>query len=420
MNDKTETGKIHYGWIILGISVIIVFGGIGLARLGYTMILPSMQKGLEINNTQAGALATGNFIGYLSLALIGGFLASHFNPRYVIILSLFTVGITLILTGMSKNFTSAFVWRVITGMGSGGCFVPLMGLLAGWFAAKRRGFATGIAVGGTSLGLILTGILVPVILNLFGENGWRYCWFFLGAIVIAIAIPMMFLLSNKAEDRGLRPIGIESETNSSTNTSSNDTTEKYSGISSWALIYKSYTVWHLAFIYTSFGFSYIVYITFFAKYLQSEVGYDKLAAGNLWQLVGWISIFCGIIWGWFSDVFGRKYGLALVLFLQGTAYLFFAVWRAPLGITLSAIFFGLTAWSIPAIMASACADHLGAKLSSAALGFITLFFGIGQAAGPTIGGWLADIRGSFTLSFLFSMTMAYIGVFASLALKKTH
>ena len=58
---------------------------------------------------------------------------------------------------------------------------------------------------------------------------------------------------------------------------------------------------------------------------------------------------------------------------------------------ISAILFGLSAWSIPAIMAAACGDALGPRLAPAALGFITLFFGIGQALGPAVAGAIAGV-----------------------------
>ncbi len=411
---------MHYGWIVLIVGFLAVFSSLGLARFGYTMILPSMQTGLGLSNTQAGALATGNFIGYLTLALIGGFLASRFSPRRVISISLLVVGITMLLTGAAGNFLTALLWRTITGMGSGGSNVPVMGLLAAWFASRRRGLATGVAVAGSSLGLIITGPLVPFILNAAGDNGWRLGWFVLGVIVLVISVISFLLLRDRPEDKGIVAIGEESPPLSPLPTQPHPPGQPKPAFLAWGDIYKSGAVWHLALIYTTFGFSYIIYVTFFAKYLQSEKGFSKEAAGNLWQIVGWISIFCGIIWGWVSDVLGRKYGLALVSFIQGTTYFIFAVSSSPYLFVLSAFLFGITAWSIPAIMAAACGDHLGSKLAPAALGFITLFFGIGQAFGPWIAGSIADSTSSFSLAFIVAMVAAYIGGFASLLLKRAH
>ena len=52
--------RLHYGWVVLIMATLVVFGALGLARFGYTAVLPAMRVGLEMNNTQAGVLATAN------------------------------------------------------------------------------------------------------------------------------------------------------------------------------------------------------------------------------------------------------------------------------------------------------------------------------------------------------------------------
>jgi len=400
---------LHYGWVILAMSVLVVLGALGLARFGYTMILPDMQKGLGLTNTEMGALATGNFVGYLALAVIGGLVASRYGPRRVIGVSMLVIGVTMVLTGLAGDLLGALLWRTLTGMGSGGSNVPAMALLPAWFAARRRGLATGIAVAGSSVGLMITGPLVPLILDSFGEAGWRYSWFILGGLVVLLGLLAFALLRDRPAEKGLRPIAAEAD-------EPGPQPSRMSPLN-WSQVYRSGAVWHLALVYIAFGFSYIIYATFFAKYLQAEAAYSKEAAGNLWQMVGWISIFCGLIWGTVSDLIGRKYGLALVYLVQATSYALFALWPDPAGFTISAILFGLTAWSIPGIVAAACGDYVGDRLAPAALGFATLFFGLGQAAGPSVAGALADATGSFGPAFLVAAGVALLGGVGSLLLR---
>ena len=97
----------------------------------------------------------------------------------------------------------------MTGVGSGGTNVPVMALVPAWFAAKRRGFATGMAVSGSSFGMVITGLLVPVILNRWGGVGWRYSWFFLSGLAVLIAVLGYVILRNHPRDKGLSPIGVE-------------------------------------------------------------------------------------------------------------------------------------------------------------------------------------------------------------------
>lgn len=401
--------RLHYAWAVLSIGTAVVFGSLGLARFGYSVILPAMQNGLNMDNMQAGMLATANLSGYLSLSAIGGAMAARFGPRLIISIGLVFAGIAMILTGMVDGLVWAAVWRGMAGIGSGASNVPVMGLLAAWFATKRRGLASGVAVSGSSFALILLGPAVPPILSAYGESGWRVCWFVFGAITIVLAVCSFVLIQNRPEDKGLAPLGQETDI-------FNTPTKAFEPLN-WRGVYRSLSVWHLGLVYTAFGFSYIIYMTFFVKRLVAEGGYTQEAAGQLFMIMGWFSLLCGVSWGWVSDTIGRRRALIIVYLTHGIAFGLFALSSKPLGFTVSAVLFGLSAWSIPAIMAAACGDVLGSRMAPAALGFITLFFGIGQALGPSIAGAIADSTGSFAPAFLLAGGAAILGALGSFLLR---
>jgi sugar phosphate permease len=413
-----KAGKLHYGWIVIFMGLLTTIAAHGFGRMSYTIILPAMKDGLSFNYTQLGLLGTGNFIGYLTMAIVGGFLAARFGTRIVIAAGLVLMGITMILTGLAKSFEFAFVMRLLTGLGNGAAFVPAMALGSAWFTMKKRGFATGIVSAGIGAGTFISGLTVPPILSAFGTNGWRFSWYILGGAVIVISgIVFKFVRSNPNE-KGLQQVGSE---NSETAQSGSPATEAISA-PKWTVTIKSIikmgSVWYLGIIYFFFGLSYIIYMVFFAAYLVKEMGLSQEWAGGLWALVGGLSIFCGVIWGKISDLLGRSRGAALAYLVLGLSYILYALIKVPFGFYLSAILFGLTAWSIPTIMAAASGDFVGPRLAPAGLGFITLFFGIGQALGPAIGGYLADVSGSFTLPFLIAGVISLVGMVSSFYLKK--
>jgi len=86
------------------------------------------------------------------------------------------------------------------------------------------------------------------------------------------------------------------------------------------LVYRVKEMWFLGLVYFMYGFSYVIYMTYFAAYLVKEVGASQAQAGRLLALVGGLSIFCGVIWGGISDLLGRKYGSALAYLSLATAY----------------------------------------------------------------------------------------------------
>jgi len=405
-----RTKHLHYSWVILAIGVGVVTGSLGLARFGYTLVLPAMQRGLDIANTRAGALATFNLTGYLVLSALGGALAARFGPRKVIAAGLFIAGFAMIMTGVAERFATVAFWRAVTGIGSGASNVPVMGLLSSWFGRKKRGFATGIAASGSSVALIILGPSVPMVLGHFGGGGWRVCWYLFGGVTVLIALGAAVLLRNSPSEKGLSRFG-------------DDTAEPAAADSantpplSLGSVYTSRKVWFMGLVYVAFGFSYIIYVTFFFKHLIQEGGYTTEAAGALFMLIGWLSLLCGVIWGTVSDYIGRNRALAAVYVIQAASFALFALWTTPPGFLLSAVLFGLTAWSIPAIMAAVCGDVLGPRLAPAALGFITLFFGIGQALGPSVAGWIADTTGSFNPAFILAASVAALGAVGSWFLK---
>lgn len=409
----TEEPRFHYGWVVLGMGTLVVFGSLGLGRFAYSVVLPSMQAGLGMDNTQAGALATANLAGYLASCVVGGALAARFGPRSVIAWGLALAAISMVMTGLAGSFASAAVWRTLTGVGSGASNVPTMGLMSSWFAPRRRGLATGTAVAGSSIALILTGPIVPRIVTAHGSDGWRACWFIFGGVALALTAAAAALLRNDPAEVGRKPVGVRP---------GEPAPSAGGGPLRWGDVYNRPIVWLLGVVYVAFGFSYIIYMTFFTKCLIADGGYTQAEEGRLFMVMGWFSLVCGLIWGSVSDFIGRKGALAVVYVVHAVAFSLFPLWPEPPGFVLSAILFGLSAWSIPGIMAATCGDMLGPRLAPAALGFITLFFGVGQATGPSVAGVMADAANSFQPALWLCAGVALLGAGGALLLplKREH
>ncbi len=409
-----EQKKLHYGWVVIFMGLFSTIAAHGFGRMAYTIILPAMKDGLKFDYTQLGLLGTGNFIGYLSMAIIGGFLAARFGTRIVITFALLLMGASMILTGLANSFGFAFAMRLLTGLGNGAAYVPAMALGSAWFAANHRGFATGIVSGGIGAGTLISGLIVPPILTAYGSEGWRFSWYILGSAVLVIAGVVFLFIRSRPEEKGLLPVGSNKYQTNQPVTSNKDKTSSLQ----WSAVYRNSAAWYLGIVYFFYGLSYIIYMIFFAAYLVKEMGFSQSWAGGLWATVGGLSVFCGIIWGSISDRIGRSRGAALAYLALGLSYIIFALIKVKFGFYLSAIMFGFTAWSIPTIMAATAGDFFGPRLAPAGLGFITLFFGIGQALGPALGGYMADLTHSFTLPFFVAGGISLAGMVFSLYLKK--
>jgi sugar phosphate permease len=398
---KLKAQRLHYAWTILIVGVWVVFVSIGLARFGYGLLLPSMQEALGLDNTGSGILATVSLTGYLLFSLICGALSSRYGGRIVISLGLVLAGIGMLLTGAVGTFWAALLAITLVGLGSGATNVPVMALFSSWFGVRLRGLAAGIGVTGSSFAFILLGPLVPRFLTAVPDGGWRYTWYLFGGVSLICALAAFLLLRDAPLDRGLIPLGGETSTASQGSDGGSR--------SGWISMIRSSPVWYLGVLYTAFGFSYIIYTTFFIKYLVGERDLTRISAGGLYMLIGWFSLACGLLWSGLSDRIGRGWALFIVYLIQISAYSLFALSRERWGLTVSAALFGLTAWSAPAIVSAACGDLVGHRLAPAALGFVTIFFGVGQILGPVAAGMIADALGSFRVAFLLGAGVTLLG-----------
>lgn len=403
--------RLHYGYIVLAMIVLAVFSSLGLARFGYASILPAMQDSLKLTNAQTGELQSWNSVGYLFVVVFAGILASHYGPRIVISISLLIVALAMIASGLFPIFDAERLARFFTGVGGAGANVPAMALISAWFGAKRRGLANGAGVAGSSVGLIVTGPLIPLILNQFGADGWRVSWYVLGVMGLATFVLCLVFLRDRPGELGLAPIG-ESQAESDKRNN-----EKKISTLDWGLVYKSQVLWRLAAIYFAFGFSYIIYSTFFVRYLVKEAHFDANGAGTLWLQVGIVTALSGFIWGAASDRWGRRLPLIAVFALQGVSFIVFGLSHELPAVYASAILFALTAWSVPALMSALAGDIFGVRLVPAAFGLMTVIFGIGQIISPTLAGAIADTTGSFAQAFLLAGIFSFLGAAGAFALR---
>jgi sugar phosphate permease len=397
----TFLSRIHYGYLILFFNMLNLSGSLGFSRFSYTMILPEMRDGLGLHNTDMGLIGSIGFIGYLAMGIPGGMLARHFGPRIVIALSLLVSGFSMMLLGTVNSVVSSILLMIIVGMGSAAGNASGFAFASAWFEGRLRGIATGFTLSGAGLGMTAVGILVPQVLSQFQSDAWRWAWFWCGGITIFFGLLCWVFLRNEPNEMGLKPLG-----------SSESSPHEIAASSALDLgkIYKSRDLLQLCGITLTFGFSYIIFGSFFASYTQDELGLTKVQTGDLWSLVGFMSIFSGLVGGRLSDKLGRAWSFTCLLTSQALALLILAMSQAIGSLYLSIALYGLTIWGFPTVMAVSCSNLFGPKNAPAAVGLTIVFFSTGQALGPFVTGVLYDQTDSFQISFVAGALVLIIGM----------
>ena len=400
MKTLISPSSRYYPWLVVFAGLLGVFASIGIGRFALGMLLPSMSNALGLNYSEMGLISTLNFTGYLVAALSSGFIARRTGTRMLVFIALLSVGISMSLISLTEGFLFTAVFYTVTGLGSGASNVPIMGLVSQWFSRKKRGAAAGFIVTGSGLGVILSGLLVPYFNTINPQKGWRVSWLWLGIFVITIAIVCYLIIRD-------RPGNNSPASSLLPNKASNKS------------ILKERLIYYIGFIYFLFGFTYVIYVTFFVTYLVKEWSIAESTAGTLWAWIGVLSLLSGPVFGTLSDKIGRGKGLCLVFLSQSISYLLIATKiNYSIIIYISIVFFGLVAWSVPSIMAALMGDILGSEKAAAGFGFITFIFGLGQITGPSVAGFLAEKTGTLSTGFYLATLGVSIAMILSITLRE--
>ncbi|WP_257008133.1 MFS transporter [Bacillus sp. FJAT-45350] len=401
--------KVHKGWIILFLLFCTMLGSLGFGRFSLGAILPFMREGLALDYRQIGLIASSAFIGYLLSVSIVGYFVIRFGAKKIINYSLFIIIVGMVLNANAMSFWLAYFGCLLLGIGAGGSSIPTMGLAGRWFSNKKKGMAIGIVSGGLGVGIVISGLFVPTIVNITAE-GWRISWYILAIITFLFIIVNWIFLKNSPEELGLKPVGDEE---SVSKLSKKVETPEQSG--KWS-VYKNKQVWIIGFIYLSWGFSYLIFSTFLVDYLMVELHFSKELAGLIFSIAGFVSIISGFIWGGFSDKYGRMYALSLVLAIQFSMLIALTMSTSTFFIVLESIIYGLTLWAVPTIMNASVAEYVKISYVPVAMGFVTVFFSIGQIVSPIITGFIIDSTNSYYLAFLLSALICLCGAIGCMRL----
>lgn len=404
--------KLHRGWFILILIMLGVLACLGFGRFSFGAILPFMKTGLNLDYRETGLIASAIFLGYMVGATISGHFVIRYTAKKVILFSLLLIATGMFLSGKSGGFWSGYFSCLAIGLGSGGTYVPSLGLLARWFSRKRRGMAMGIAMGGAGLGMIFSGMLVPLLITLTNGEGWRLSWYMLTVGVLLITILHALFLKNDPKEAGCEAIGSWEDNKTAAETQAGPGAGngglRWEGAEN-ENVYKNKRLWMIGSIYLLWGFSYLLFSTFLVDYLISDVGYEKEAAGRVFAVAGFTSIISGFVWGSVSDRLGRMPSLSMVFFLQSAMLFALGLSQNSALILLETIIYGLTLWGIPTVMNASVSDFIHPVQTTVAMGFITLFFSVGQFVSPVVTGFLVDATGQYLSAFLLSALITAVG-----------
>jgi predicted MFS family arabinose efflux permease len=353
---------------------------LGFARLSYGLLLPALRGDFQGSYSIFGLIGTANFVGYLLGTLLLPLLLTRIQKRLLLhALSLLAVGITMALAALSFNLWVLSIWRLLAGLFAGFVTILTMDLTLECVRPEERGQASGLIWMGGAVGILLTGLIAPLVTSVGASLGWRLTWTMMGIASGIAAIGFYRIRRNKAlpdtkQMQGQLPASTPSP-------------NQY-----WArlrLVFQARRLLFLALAFCGFGCGYIIYFTFFIT-LVVQQGVPALDTGFIWAAIGVFGTFSGWLWGRLIDRWPTGFTLALTLAL-GTCGSLTVLSGSLVLEFVGAALIGLSCLIGPPIIVAALVKRAVPDEQYAVVYSVVLsIFGAGQIVGPVIAGSVID------------------------------
>jgi sugar phosphate permease len=382
--------KIHWAWVVLGSSFITLFVTYSIRIGAYSILLPEMIKDFQITKAEAGMIKSAFSMTYLLLTPLMGWLTDRIGGRKVISLFCLFLGGGTFLMGRAKDLPLAIIYYSVVGIGAAATWVPIVTLIQTWFGEKKRGLALGILSPSYGIGFGLMGLLLPVVVL---DYDWRVAWYFLGMAGLLLFFLNGMFLRDRPEKMALSPWG-ESEGGG---------IEKMTALSprmGCTGIMRGGRFWKIGLSYFFISYGTYALLDFIVAYGVLELNLPYPVASLFMTVLAFSGVLGGFLLMALSDYVGRKTSLVIVQSLVALSILLILLVRNQtpflmIGLGCFGFLYGAV-WP----MYGACArDYFPKGITGAVLGLMTIFYGVGSMISPVLTGYLADVTGTFRLSF---------------------
>ncbi|HYN64691.1 MAG TPA: MFS transporter, partial [Candidatus Limnocylindrales bacterium] len=396
--------KVFHGWWMVG-------AGCGMQFVQGTLLLQSFGAYFAMLRDDRGwsktELSGAAALHQLEAAVLGpllGWFLDRFGPQWVIRVGVLVFGAGFIVLSTIESLLGFYGAFILTALGGSLCgFFPLNVALIHWFEKKRAR-----ALASMQIGMAAGGLCVPLIAWALATWGWRATAFYSGLLVIAICLPLSFVIRRRPEDMGLKPDGAESvlpELNSEIKKEQKDLTRDFTAREALRT---------RAFWLISLGHGFALFVvtgvnTHAITHMKEGLGYSIEAAAFAIMLQT-VAQLCGVgIGAWVGDRYDKRRLSALCMLghMLGLLCLTYATNTAM--IVAYAVLHGV-AWGFRGPMMQALrADYFGRSAIGMILGLSFMIMVIGQVGGPMIAGIMADMTGNYRAGFTTLALLAGLG-----------
>jgi MFS transporter, OFA family, oxalate/formate antiporter len=405
LNAVPSHPRIFYGWLVVAAAFAVTFVGFGSAYTFSAFIGPLQKDFVASRAAVSLVFSLAGFL-YFGFGIVSGPLADRWGSRRLAVIGMLLTGIGLASASAARNLTEVYAaYGLGVGLGVGCSYVPAVGAVQRWFA-KRRGFASGLAVSGIGVGTL---IMPPLASVLIAARGWREAYLVLGGLTAFVGVGMALMIENDPSDRGLGPDGDPLP--------SGGEPRGLAGASlGEAMRSRRFINLYVACLICSFG----VFVPFvhLAPYAVDH-GIRQSVAVLLLGAIGVGSTAGRFLLGGLADRMGRR--VALVMMFVGMA-LALAVWALSTdawSLAAFAVAYGVVYGGWVAVLPAVVMDYFGGRNVSGTIGVLYTSVAFGTLIGPSAAGLAFDVTQSYTVPILASVCANIIAALIVASTPKT-
>jgi len=393
-----KTSRLHYAWIIVAVTFVVVVVTAGVRATPTVLIVPLEQ---EFHWTRATiSFAVG--VNLLLYGAVGPFAAAvmdRFGARRTMTLALAATAMGVALTPvMSEAWQLVALWGVLVGLSTGfvGAYLAAS-IAARWFRA-REGLVVGILTAASAAGQL---VFLPTMAALATGAGWRMVSLVLAASVVALLPVIAVLMRDRPEDLGLARYGDPSRSRWAAPAPGNPVAVAFRALETGV---RSRDFWLIAAGYFVCGATTVGVIGTHLIPACVDHGLSEVAGAGLLAGAGVFALGGGAISGWLSDRCDNRILLCCFYGLRGLSllYLPFAFDMSFYGLSLFSIVYGLDWIASAAPTVRLLSGVVGGERIGIMVAWITVIHQIGSASAAYFAGVLRIAFGTYFEAFIIS------------------
>jgi len=329
--------RVHYGWMIAGVTFLTMLVTAGAVGAPGVLILP-LQKEFGWQNAEISSALGIRFLLFGLMAPFAAALINRFGMRRIALSALLLIAAGLLLSlAMTRVWQLVLLWGVVIGLGTGLTALVLGVTVATRWFSTRRGLVTGLLTASSATGQLL---FLPLVASVSERLGWRPAVAMVCGALALTAFAVLAFMRDRPADVGQQPFGR----------AAGDDAANVA-----ATIPAPITPWHALRDARRTGVFWVLFGTFFICGastngliqihfipLCADFGLPAVGAASVLAAMGMFDIVGTVGSGWLSDRYDNRWLLFWYYGLRGLSlmYLPFSDFTFY-GLSLFALFYGL-------------------------------------------------------------------------------